>query len=44
MKIEVASCCCRGGRDYNEDSIRYLERDGVLAVVVADGLGGHGGG
>ena len=44
MKIEIASCSYQGGRDYNEDSVRYLERDGVCAVVVSDGLGGHGGG
>jgi len=44
MQIEVASCSYQGGRDYNEDSVLYLERDGVCAVVVSDGLGGHGGG
>jgi serine/threonine protein phosphatase PrpC len=44
MQIEIASCSNQGGREYNEDSVRYLERDGVCAVVVSDGLGGHGGG
>jgi len=44
MQIELASCSYQGGREYNEDSVRYLERDGVCVVVVADGLGGHGGG
>jgi serine/threonine protein phosphatase PrpC len=44
MRIEIASCSYQGGREYNEDSVQYLERDGVCAVVVADGLGGHGGG
>jgi len=44
MKIEIASCSYQGGRDYNEDSVLYLERDEVCAVVVSDGLGGHGGG
>ena len=44
MEIEIASCSCKGGRDYNEDCVQYLEKDGVCAVVVADGLGGHGGG
>jgi len=44
MKIEVATCSFQGGRDYNEDSVQYVEKDGVFAVVVADGLGGHGGG
>jgi len=44
MKIEIATCSYPGGRDYNEDSVRHLEQNGVCAVAVADGLGGHGGG
>ena len=44
MLIELASCSYQGGRSYNEDSVRYLERDGVCVVAVTDGLGGHGGG
>jgi len=44
MRIEIASCSYQGGRNYNEDSVRYLERDGACTVVVSDGLGGHGGG
>ena len=44
MQIELASCSYQGGRDYNEDSVCYLEQDGVCVAVVADGLGGHGGG
>jgi serine/threonine protein phosphatase PrpC len=44
MKIEVASCSEPGGRDYNEDSVRIFNQDGICSVVVADGLGGHGGG
>jgi serine/threonine protein phosphatase PrpC len=44
MKIEVASCSETGGRDYNEDSVRIFNQDGICSVVVADGLGGHGGG
>ncbi|MCL2819703.1 MAG: protein phosphatase 2C domain-containing protein [Oscillospiraceae bacterium] len=44
MQIELASFSCKGGRDYNEDSIRFLEHDGVCVVVVSDGLGAHGGG
>jgi serine/threonine protein phosphatase PrpC len=44
MDIKTASISCQGGRDYNEDSVRTLERGNVHAVVVADGLGGHGGG
>ena len=44
MLIETASCSYQGGRTYNEDCVRCLTGDGVCAVVVADGLGGHGGG
>ena len=44
MRIELASCSYQGGRDYNEDSVRFLERDGICVVAVTDGLGGHGGG
>lgn len=34
-----------GGRSCNEDSVRLMEHPrGSLCVVVADGLGGHGGG
>lgn len=44
MRIEIASSSCQGGRDYNEDCVRHLEQNGICVVVVADGLGGHGGG
>ena len=44
MLIELASCTHRGGRDYNEDSVRCLECDDVCVVAVTDGLGGHGSG
>jgi serine/threonine protein phosphatase PrpC len=44
MRIEIDSCSYQGGRDYNEDCVRYLAQDGFCAVTVADGLGGHGGG
>jgi serine/threonine protein phosphatase PrpC len=46
MKLDfnIYSYTNQGGRDYNEDCVRCSERDGVCAVVVADGLGGHGGG
>jgi len=44
MIIKVATCSFQGGRDYNEDSVTFTEKDGSFAVVVADGLGGHGGG
>jgi len=44
MEIKIATCSFQGGRDYNEDSVIHAEKDGVFSVVVADGLGGHGGG
>lgn len=33
-----------GGRNANEDSVRIMQRSGSVCAVVADGLGGHGGG
>ncbi len=34
-----------GSRPVNEDTVKYVKNDkGSLCVVVADGLGGHGGG
>jgi serine/threonine protein phosphatase PrpC len=44
MQFDIAVCSYQGGRDYNEDNVRYFERNGVCVVAVADGLGGHGGG
>ncbi|MDR0964523.1 MAG: serine/threonine-protein phosphatase [Clostridium sp.] len=44
MQIETAFFSYQGGRDYNEDSVRCVSENGACAVVVADGLGGHGGG
>jgi len=43
-RLQTASCSFQGGREHNEDSVRVLERDGCCVAVVADGLGGHGGG
>ena len=44
MNVRIAYCSSRGGRSYNEDSVRLIQRADAAAVVVADGLGGHGGG
>jgi serine/threonine protein phosphatase PrpC len=44
MKIEIGSCTHSGGREYNEDNVRYSQNGDTCAVVIADGLGGHGGG
>ena len=43
--IQIASYSDIGGRVCNEDTVRYARRDDDrLCLVVADGLGGHGGG
>ncbi len=43
--FRVASYTDPGGRAENEDAVRWAERpDGRLCLLVADGLGGHGGG
>ncbi len=42
MRIAVVSD--KGGRNINEDSVGRLKRDGIYCFVLADGLGGHGGG
>lgn len=34
----------QGGRKYNEDTCVAVKRKNVLCALVADGLGGHGGG
>ncbi|MGN0389843.1 MAG: PP2C family protein-serine/threonine phosphatase [Wujia sp.] len=42
--IEVAEITGRGGRTYNEDTVRVERRDDAVCVIVADGLGSCGGG
>jgi serine/threonine protein phosphatase PrpC len=44
MKIQTAHCSFQGGRDYNEDKVICRSDNDTCAIVVADGLGGHGGG
>jgi len=45
MEFQTAYYTDIGGRSCNEDSVRvYQHPRGSLCVVVADGLGGHGGG
>jgi serine/threonine protein phosphatase PrpC len=41
MGFDVYSYTNRGGRDYNEDSVGYREKENNGIFVVADGLGGH---
>lgn len=43
--LQIASYTDIGGRPRNEDTVRHALREGDrLCLVVADGLGGHGGG
>lgn len=43
--IQLAVYSDAGGREENEDSVRFLRQgDDGLLLVLADGLGGHGGG
>lgn len=42
--IDVASYSNQGGREYNEDSCLVVKHGKNLCAIVADGLGGHGGG
>lgn len=42
--LETAKYSSRGGRDYNEDTVELFVSKGRCCVVLADGLGGQGGG
>lgn len=42
--IQLASYSEAGGRPQNEDTVREIRNGEAVCVVVADGLGGHGGG
>lgn len=44
MNITTYAYTNQGGRDHNEDSIRMAENESRTVLVLADGLGGHGGG
>lgn len=44
IAIKIAQYSDCGGREYNEDSYGIYNKSNGLCVVVADGLGGHGGG
>jgi serine/threonine protein phosphatase PrpC len=44
MVIHTALLSRQGGREYNEDSARCFSHGDVCVAVIADGLGGHGGG
>lgn len=42
--VDLASYSSPGGRDYNEDSVSVWDGQTRQCIIVADGLGGHGGG
>ncbi|QNP49155.1 PP2C family protein-serine/threonine phosphatase [Diaphorobacter aerolatus] len=44
MEFEIATLSSQGGRDYNEDVHGHWHDGNMLACLVADGAGGHGGG
>ncbi|WP_158937451.1 PP2C family serine/threonine-protein phosphatase [Burkholderia sp. S171] len=44
MRFDLASITDRGGRRSNEDRLALIRHTRLLAGVVADGAGGHGGG
>ena len=44
MEIQYAYCTFSGDRKYNEDSVKAVETEKGYCFLVADGLGGHGGG
>lgn len=44
MNFDTAQCSMQGARPYNEDSIFCTLVEQGLLALVADGLGGHGGG
>ena len=44
LTIELAILSRPGGREYNEDACGHWHSDRHICCVVADGVGGHGGG
>lgn len=42
--VQTAGFSDCGGREYNEDSYIVVTHGNIVCAVVADGLGGHGGG
>lgn len=44
LKFSVAKISKQGGREYNEDACDYVHIENEVHIVLADGLGGHGGG
>ena len=44
MQIETAYLSACGGREYNDDTVQIIEKEGGLCAFVGDGLGGYSGG
>lgn len=44
MECRVSAFSRVGGREQNEDACGYVEKDGIVCCVLADGAGGHQGG
>lgn len=44
MECRISALSRAGGRERNEDACGYLEANGIVCCVLADGAGGHGGG
>ena len=44
MQIETAYVSACGGREYNDDTVQIMEKEGGLCAFVGDGLGGYSGG
>ena len=44
MNCDIDSCTSAGGKKKNEDTIRIISKPQGIAVIIADGLGAHGGG
>lgn len=44
MECRISALSRVGGRERNEDACGYLQENGIVCCVLADGAGGHGGG
>jgi serine/threonine protein phosphatase PrpC len=44
VECRISAFSRTGGRERNEDACGYLEVQGIVCCVLADGAGGHGGG
>lgn len=42
--MKIAKISKKGGREVNEDAVGMQQQNGIYCFMLADGLGGHGGG